>query len=189
MLRVWNLKTETVAGQWELIHRNAINGLTLSPDGKTLGSSGANASVHLLDITTGVVRRLPEGHTASVEHLAFSPDGRLLATAGEDATVRLWDVVTGGERATLKAHTESVRAVAFSPDGRVLVSGGMDRTLCVHRSASPEEVAEQTRQEGAALLRFFENQYPDRVRQQLQENEAYSPRVRRAALELLDRSP
>jgi sugar lactone lactonase YvrE len=61
--------------------------LALSPDGKTLATSGG-----LWDTDTGQLRaRLPE-HPGGVMALAFSSDGRFLASGGRDTTVLLRDV-------------------------------------------------------------------------------------------------
>jgi RNA polymerase sigma factor (sigma-70 family) len=125
--RTWDLATgkgnRTVLKERECIIR------TVSPDGRTLGSSGGSGGdeIMLWEAATGGRRAKLTGHTGGVWGIAFSPDGRTLASGGGDGTVRLWDLPSGKEVGRLEGHKSCVFAVAFSPDGRTLVSGGLDK--------------------------------------------------------------
>ena len=61
-------------------HREEIQCLTFSPDGKTLASAGGDGVVKLWDAATGEELLNLEGYTGPVWMVAFSPDGKALAT-------------------------------------------------------------------------------------------------------------
>lgn len=106
-----------------------VVGLSLSRDGKTLVSAGADGRIRLWDVAAGRVRRTLTGHTNAVYVAVFSPDEKLLASSSRDTTVRIWDAATGRELHRLTGYRCSVKSVAFSPDGRMLASVGNDGML------------------------------------------------------------
>jgi WD40 repeat protein len=74
-------------------HTDSVESVAFSPNGKTLASSGDDATVRLWDVTTRQRFGAPLiGHTRQVWDVAFSPDGRTLASASDDGTVGLWPV-------------------------------------------------------------------------------------------------
>ena len=106
-----------------------IVGLSLSHDGKTLVSAGADGNIRFWDVATGQVGRTLTGHTNALYKAIFSPDEKLLASSSRDATARIWDVATGRELHTLTGYRCPVKSVAFSPDGGTLASAGNDGIL------------------------------------------------------------
>ena len=67
---------------------------TLTPDGKTVLSGGANGELHAYEIESGKVARFT-GHTGYVWALAVSPDGKLAASGAADKTINIWNAKTG----------------------------------------------------------------------------------------------
>ncbi|GAA0422082.1 hypothetical protein Acor_51830 [Acrocarpospora corrugata] len=99
--------------------------VALSPDGRTLASSGLNGPIVVRDLGDAFA-----GHTGRVNDLDVSPDRRTVATASGDGSVRLWDI--GGRLIRLfDGHADSVEAVAFSPDGRSLAAVTRDHEVTV----------------------------------------------------------
>ena len=105
-------------------HRQEIECVAFSPDGKTLASCSRDNTILLWDVESGEQKRLLIGHADWIRSVAFSPDGNILASGSVDNTVRLWDVASGTTIDVLIGHTSDVESVAFSPDGSTLASSG-----------------------------------------------------------------
>ena len=84
-----------------------------------------------MEIATGPLKAIFEGHTDFVLSVAFSPDGQTLASTSSDDTIRLWNVRTRQHNTTLIGHTDEVTSIAFSSDGLTLVSASWDGTICL----------------------------------------------------------
>ncbi|HKQ38741.1 MAG TPA: c-type cytochrome domain-containing protein, partial [Verrucomicrobiae bacterium] len=127
-VREWNVADGKLVRKWEA-HRDAIYGLALSPDGKTLATGSYDQKIKLWKVESGDEIRTLSGHNGCVFDLAFRPDGKLLASASADRTVKLWDVATGERRDTLSQSLKELYALAFAPDGKRLVAGGVDNRI------------------------------------------------------------
>ena len=109
-------------------HREEIEQVRLSPDGKWLATVTEKGLVKLWDLGTGrAAHALPTGDSYPRD-LAFSPASTLLAVANTNSEklatleLTLWDVKTGKERRRWNC-AKAARALAFSPDGKILASG------------------------------------------------------------------
>ncbi len=96
--------------------------LGYSDDDRLLAASDSSGKVAVWDTTTGELRYVLAGHTASA--IDFSPDGQTLATSGMDGTARIWQALPqeDGELFTLPADP-AVSDLELSPDNRLLAMG------------------------------------------------------------------
>jgi WD40 repeat protein len=156
-------------------------GLAVSPDGRTLYSSGDDARAILWDIS-GERRLLrsfpvdpPFGDFDTPRGIAVSPDGRTLAITHKDGTVELIDTRTLRRQASLEALHGFAAAVAFSPDGRLLAIAGEGGqvTLWHARTLAPAGELRGLRANSQALA--FS---PDGKLLAAAENEGERPRMR-----------
>jgi WD40 repeat protein len=108
-----------------------VVGLSLSRNGKTLVTAGADGNIRIWNITTGQIERTLSGHTNSLYKAVFSPNEKFLASSSRDRTARIWDAATGRELYKLTGFRCSVKSVAFSPDGKMLSVVGNDGMLKV----------------------------------------------------------
>ncbi|MEH1910793.1 WD40 repeat domain-containing protein [Nostoc sp.] len=114
-------------------HSSSVNSVAISPDGKTLASSGSyDETIKLWNLATGEEIDTLIGHFSPVESIAISPDGKTLV-CGSWKSMELWNLATGEEISALTKDYYLVYSVAFSPDGKTLVSGGSDNTIKIWR--------------------------------------------------------
>lgn len=113
-------------------HADAVNGVAISPDGKTVASASADTTIGLWSPATGegIHARLT-GHTKAVTAVAFSPDGRYLVSGGEDDQVILWDVAQDYKPYVLFQGSWWINQIAFSPDGQSLAVAFLDQSVMV----------------------------------------------------------
>jgi WD40 repeat protein/DNA-binding SARP family transcriptional activator len=106
---------------------NPLDGLDLSPDGRTLAAGDTRGNVLFLDAVTGRRAGRPYKALSPISAVRFSPDGTRLALAG-DEFVDILDARTHQlSRRLFAGSPDTVGAlvlgtIAFSPDSRVLAA-------------------------------------------------------------------
>lgn len=121
-------------------HTEAVAGITITPDGKTLVSVGNDSAVRVWDIATGRLLKTLEGHTSWVGSVVVTPDGAKAITAGGDRSIRVWELKTGKQTDLLEGHLLAIRGLAISADGRYLVSGASDKTCRLWDLSTNKEI-------------------------------------------------
>lgn len=112
-------------------HKEMVNSISYSPDGKWMVSGSLDKTVRLWDANSGKHERTLSGHRRAVYSVAFSADSKIIAVACWGG-VFLWDTHTGQRIQTLdlrpivKAETPTVYTLDFSPDGETIVTGSSD---------------------------------------------------------------
>ena len=103
-------------------HRDAVNSVAWSPDGKAIASASDDATVRLWDVADHRQVRSLRGQDLA-QTVAWSPDGNTLASGSLGGTIRLWRAGSWKLLRTLRGHHgHPVKTLAWSPDGRTLAS-------------------------------------------------------------------
>lgn len=111
-------------------HRRGVAAVRFSPDGRSIASCSADATIRIWDTATGKQLQTLEGHLAGISTIAWSPDSKTLASGSDDKAIRLWDVSAGKSYPKpLLGHSNYIYSLAFSPKGNMLVSGSYDEAV------------------------------------------------------------
>jgi WD40 repeat protein len=125
-------------------HEESVTCVAFSPDGRTLASGSADASVKLWDVANRKALGAPPlRHSATVLSVAFAPDRQVLASADENGTVILWRPSASGSWEQV-GHTLEGYLIAFSPDGKALASANADGTLKLWETGTWKQLATST---------------------------------------------
>jgi WD40 repeat protein len=116
-------------------HKDQVNSVAFSPDGKLLASASSDRTIKIWDTATGKELRTLTGHDASVMAVAFSPDGKSLASVAyqalgfPDMGAMLWDVATWEAKVKLERNKGSFESVVFSADSKIVAAAGSPAAL------------------------------------------------------------
>lgn len=128
-------------------HENSVLSIAISPDSKTIVSSGDDVydglrlhTIKLWNLATGKEISTLKGHSDLVNVVVISPDGKTLVSASDDNTIKIWNLATRKQIRTLTGHSDSVHALAISADSQTLVTGSDDNTIKIWDLGTGEEI-------------------------------------------------
>ncbi|MBG89365.1 MAG: hypothetical protein CMO80_21060 [Verrucomicrobiales bacterium] len=112
-------------------HRDVVQSLAFSPDGKHLASGGFRRLV-LWNVDSGKEgRTIDEGFNGRVTALTFAGEGRFLVAADSLATrsgrLHVFDTKERKRIKTIKAHADAIYSLSTSVDGNFVVSASADK--------------------------------------------------------------
>jgi WD40 repeat protein len=116
-VRVWEIATPP-----KEVARYPGQVAVLGADGKTLVTTGADGSVHVIDVEERKDRVIPERLLAPVLALAVDPQGSSIVASGRDGVIWFFDPVTLKRQRRLPGNAKPTLELAFSPDGSHLAS-------------------------------------------------------------------
>ncbi len=124
-IKLWQAADGKFVRELKNIHSDAVFALDFSADGKFLASGAADKFAKVVELASGKVVKVLEGHTHHVLGVSWKRDGRTLATAGADNVAKLWNVATGERRKNIEGAAKEVTAISYIgvTDQTVVASG------------------------------------------------------------------
>jgi len=120
-LKFWSVETgkqvEKIRAQ-----RTAVTKVAISPDGKTMISTGADAGINIWDWQTGEFLFSFFEHRNNVLTMVISPDSRVMVSGGLDG-IRVWNLTPQRPILILEGVGNPTHALAIHPNGYILASG------------------------------------------------------------------
>jgi WD40 repeat protein len=134
-VQVWSLPDRSLLATLDA-HTGILDGLAITPDGKTLVTAGSDGAIRLWTLPHATLARTIRAHPEvnGVVHLAMSADGRTLVSSGWFGKVNVWSAADGRLLATFADDTRWLQSMALSPAG--LLASGQQSGLIVIRDLS-----------------------------------------------------
>ncbi|MBV6625919.1 MAG: hypothetical protein KI793_23805 [Rivularia sp. (in: Bacteria)] len=139
-------------------HKQVINNLVFSPDGKIIASASANGKVKLWSAINGKLLHTLLDNKSNINSLVFSgvsvatpkEFGKTIVSASDNGIVKLWSASSGQLLKTLSINQSSINSLDLSNDGKKIVSaddtgiiklwsasnGKLLKTLSGHKSSA-----------------------------------------------------
>lgn len=120
-------------------HDNAVRGLAVSHDDKTLYAGDRDGGLRVWSVDSDESLKSAQ-QSKAIYTVAISPNDETLATAGSDKVIRLWNAKTLTQKLVLEGHAGQINGLAFNHDGSRLASVGWDKTVRIWDAGSGQVV-------------------------------------------------
>ncbi len=129
-------------------HKDWINVIALSADGKTLVTASRDRTVKIWSVADKKDIQTLKGHTDNVKGMLLVGD-KIYASNGKwnkekkawEGEIKVWDAKAGKLLTAFKGHGETLESLAVSKDGKLIASASEDKTVIVREADSGKEVA------------------------------------------------
>jgi WD40 repeat protein len=120
----WDIESGEKRAEWHLHEVDFVSNAALSPDEKTLLSTGKDFdNVDAWETDTTIRRATFGGKPSNAYRYSFSPDGKWVLCYGSfENYSTLWDATSFVEKQQLGRHGAGIRGAAFAPNGRLVAT-------------------------------------------------------------------
>lgn len=121
-------------------HSGAVTCLSLSGDGNTLLSGGADKAVRITQLAAAKEIRVFTGATGNITSVALSSKADVVAAGTSDSRLLFWNANDGKPISQLTAHAGSVTGVSWHPQTSQVLTVGSDGLLKLWALPAPARV-------------------------------------------------
>ena len=123
MIKVWDLSTRQLVGQFPAAHPAAITRLEFSRRGLLLASGDMAGNIRLWEFASRkLLAKQIAPQSRPITYLAFDALGERLAVAADEKCLRVWHIDTGKQLAILELSLGVPNCVRYSQDGKMLAA-------------------------------------------------------------------
>lgn len=119
-------------------HKEWVNGVRFSPDGKHFGSVSDDGLLKVWETTTAKTLFTFKGHTAGKNQLVWHPDGNRIFTTSGDKTIKVWDINSPGE-INFTASIIGPWNAPVSPDGKWMAPVNSDKVFALYNLSTGKQ--------------------------------------------------
>ncbi|CAP28641.1 Protein CBR-WDR-5.2 [Caenorhabditis briggsae] len=112
-------------------HAKSVSCLKFSPNGRYLGSSGADRVIKIYNTHDFALEKMLTGHKLGINEFVWSSDSKVIFSVSDDKNVKMYDVDNVQCLKTMRGHTNYVFCIAVNPAGTHAASGAFDETVRV----------------------------------------------------------
>eukprot|EP00049_Salpingoeca_infusionum_P017143 m.351893 g.351893 ORF g.351893 m.351893 type:complete len:477 (+) comp16391_c0_seq1:169-1599(+) len=117
-----------------------LQGIELSPDGRTFATSSSEGKVYLVGSRDGKIKhKVDLGYSVTAKAIAWSPNGQFVAVGDRNDFLTIIDAESG-QIVDTKEFSDYVNGVDYSPDGKYIVVGTEDYEVSVLDATTLEVV-------------------------------------------------
>jgi WD40 repeat protein len=122
-IKIWDLATQKLLGQFPAAHPAAITRIAFSRRGVLMASGDMAGNVRIWDFTSH--KLLPtqiKSQNRPITFIAFDKLGERLAVAADEKVVRVWHIDSGRELADMELALGVPNVVGYTQDGKTLAA-------------------------------------------------------------------
>lgn len=124
-IKIWSLKNGKRVVLYKTLrgHRDYINRIILSKDGRYIISASDDETIRVWDFKSGKLIKVLQGQKSFVNSIDISANGRYLLSGSDDATIRLWDTKRMKLSREYRGDSDPILSVSFSGNEKYIVAG------------------------------------------------------------------
>ncbi|PWN48447.1 WD40 repeat-like protein [Violaceomyces palustris] len=110
-------------------HRDAVRGLSFSPDDSKFVSASDDSTMKIWSFDEAREEKSLTGHGWDVKCVDWHPYKGLIVSGSKDNLVKFWDPRANSALGTFHGHKNTIQACKWSPDGNLVATASRDQAI------------------------------------------------------------